>query len=64
MYGGRDPYYDLAHSRANFAAFQAAGGTGTFVEFPDPTASMGHRVVEHPAAWAADVTAYLKRRGL
>ena len=63
LYGARDWLYDSAHS-GNFTAFQAAGGKGTFVEIPDPAASMGHRVVEHPAAWAADVTAYLKRRGL
>ncbi len=30
LYGDNDPFYPLAHSEANFAAFQAAGGKGRF----------------------------------
>jgi hypothetical protein len=48
----------------NFGAFQAAGGTGTFLEFDAPPESTGHRIVEHPAMWTIAVDAYLKRRGL
>jgi hypothetical protein len=33
VYGENDPFYSLAHSRANFDAFQAAGGTGSFAPF-------------------------------
>jgi len=64
IYGAGDPLYDLAHTRESFGVFQAAGGRGTLVEVPDPTGAFGHRVVERQAAWAADVTTYLKRRGL
>src|SRR5882757_2985855 len=28
LYGDKDPYYPLRHSRDNFAAFEAAGGKG------------------------------------
>jgi hypothetical protein len=52
----------LAHSRDNFAAFQAAGGKGLFHEFPP--AAGGHRIVDNPDRWAAVVDAYLARRGL
>jgi dienelactone hydrolase len=34
LYGDDDTFYPLSHSRANFAAFQAAGGRGTFHELP------------------------------
>src|SRR5687768_8329811 len=39
LYGDGDPFYGLAHSRGNFAAFSRAGGTGTFHEFPAPPGS-------------------------
>jgi len=32
LYGNHDSYYSLDHSRANFAAFQAAGGKGSFFD--------------------------------
>jgi dienelactone hydrolase len=31
LYGSRDSFYSLKHSRANFEAFRAAGGRGRFV---------------------------------
>ena len=64
LYGDEDPFYSLAHSRANFAAFQAGGGLGTFVEFPKPSSAIGHRIVGFPDMWRAAVEAYLARRGL
>jgi dienelactone hydrolase len=36
LYGDRDPYYSLEHSRLNFAAFEVAGGTGAFHEVSLP----------------------------
>jgi pimeloyl-ACP methyl ester carboxylesterase len=45
LYGDQDPFYPLSHSRANFAAFEHAGGKGTFLEFPKPATSTGHRIV-------------------
>jgi pimeloyl-ACP methyl ester carboxylesterase len=57
-------YHDIPHARASFAAFQPAGGRGTFVEFEDATASFGHWLVRHPERWRDEVNAYLTRRGL
>jgi dienelactone hydrolase len=62
LYGDDDPYYPLGHSRANFAAFERAGGKGSFHGFP-PGAG-GHRIVANPNHWGAVVDAYLARRGL
>jgi hypothetical protein len=36
LYGNDDPFYSLDHSGANFAAFQAAGGKGSFFDFEVP----------------------------
>src|SRR5258708_27004873 len=33
LYGNHDPFYSLDHSRANFAAFHAAGGKGSVLDF-------------------------------
>jgi dienelactone hydrolase len=63
LYGGDDPFYPLSQSRKNFAAFQAAGGQGTFHTFPQAE-SIGHRLVAYPDVWASVVEAYLKRQGL
>jgi pimeloyl-ACP methyl ester carboxylesterase len=64
LYGADDVFYSLSHSWANFSAFQAAGGKGTFLEFPAPAPWMGHQIVAHPTLWGSRVEAYLKRRGL
>jgi dienelactone hydrolase len=64
LYGDRDPFYSLAHSRSNFAAFQAAGGKGTFNEFSPPPGVIGHRISGYPALWGDKVAGYLADRGL
>ncbi len=61
LYGDRDPFYPLSHSRENFAAFQAAGGKGTFHEFAPPPGSDGHNIGAFPALWTSVVEAYLNR---
>ena len=63
LYGNGDPFYPLSHSRENFAAFQQAGGKGTFHEFPPPDTG-GHRIVDYPGLWAGVVKAYVRRQGL
>jgi dienelactone hydrolase len=60
LYGDRDPFYSLAHSRDNFAAFTKAGGKGAFREFPPPDESNGHRIVGFPDPRASIVEAYLR----
>jgi hypothetical protein len=64
LYGDDDPFYSLAHSRENFAAFQAAGGRGTFLVFPRPAGDTGHRLSRYPSAWTAAVETYLTQQGL
>jgi dienelactone hydrolase len=61
LYGDGDPFYALAHSRANFAAFTAAGGKGTFLDFPAPAGRNGHMIPLQPDLWATAVDAYFAR---
>jgi len=61
LYGDDDPFYPLSHSRANFAAFQAAGGLGAFHELPPEFG--GHYIWRRPDRWAPLVEGYLKRLG-
>jgi dienelactone hydrolase len=62
LYGNHDPFYSLDHSRANFAAFQAAGGKGSFFDFEVPGGD-GHRVMFSPPLWTGDVDRYLNAIG-
>ncbi len=64
LYGENDPFYRIAHSRANFAAFQAAGGRGTFHEYAPPPGLNGHQIISAPALWSATMETYLIERGL
>jgi dienelactone hydrolase len=59
LYGRGDPFYSIAHSRNNFAAFEKAGGQGTFFEFSTP-AGPGHNVVHDPDLWSGPLDDYLK----
>jgi dienelactone hydrolase len=63
LYGARDPFYPLSHSRENFAAFEAAGGKGAFHEYK-PALLTGHQIGSDPTLWQADMEAYLSERGL
>ena len=58
LYGNHDSFYSLNHSRANFAAFQAAGGKGTFDEFEVPSGN-GHMVMFFPQLWTGHAARYL-----
>jgi len=62
LYGNHDPFYSLDHSRANFAAFQAAGGKGSFFDFEVPGGN-GHRVMFSPPLWTGHVDRYLNSIG-
>ena len=64
LYGDGDPFYPLSHSRENFAAFKAAGGKGTFLEFSSPSGANGHQIVRYPDLWRPIVDDYLRRQGL
>lgn len=64
LYGEHDPFYPLAHSRANFAAFETAGGRGTFHEYPPPPGFNGHQIISVPFLWSATLESYLAAQGL
>jgi dienelactone hydrolase len=56
LYGENDPFYSTTHSRANFDAFLAGGGTGVFrVYRRADTASNGHLIHQEPGLWQADL---------
>lgn len=57
LYGRGDPFYSIAHSRSNFAAFEKAGGQGAFFEFGPP--NPGHFVFIDPDLWSGPVGKYL-----
>lgn len=59
LYGERDSYYSLDHSRANFEAFRAAGGQGRMVTYALPPDENGHSLHGYPALWKADLDSYL-----
>lgn len=63
LYGEGDPFYALAHSRANFDAFVAAGGRGTFRSYTVPGGRSGHEVLGAPELWHADLIGYLRSLG-
>jgi len=58
LYGHHDPFYDIEHSRNNFAEFENSGGKGTFLEFDVP-GGYGHGVIGSPALWRGPVADYL-----
>ena len=64
IYGDNDPFYALSHSRANFAAFRAAGGQGELIEVDPGFGASGHLLTGRQDLWGAQIEAYLAARGL
>jgi len=64
LYGFRDPFYSVRHSRKNFAAFRSAGGLGAFHDLLPPEGLSGHQIDAAPQVWIAALEAYLTERGL
>jgi dienelactone hydrolase len=62
LYGDEDTFYPLSHSRANFAAFQTAGGRGAFHELPPEFG--GPFIWRRPDRWGPLLEDYLKRLGV
>lgn len=58
LYGHNDPIYSVTYSKKNFAAFEKAGGQGTFFEFDMPS-EQGHQVIHYPDLWSGPVGDYL-----
>jgi pimeloyl-ACP methyl ester carboxylesterase len=60
LYGEADRFYSLSHSKDNFEAFKAAGGTGTFHAYWVPGNNSGHGLISHPALWQDHLSEYLR----
>lgn len=59
LYGERDSYYSLSHSRASFESFLAAGGKGKMVSYTLPPGQNGHSIHDFPALWKEELDGYL-----
>jgi dienelactone hydrolase len=61
LYGENDPFYSAAHSRGNYDAFVASGGSGTFRLYrrSDVSAS-GHFIINEPSLWRSDLESFLR----
>lgn len=59
LYGERDSYYSLDHSRASFEAFLASGGKGKMVSYTLPPGQNGHSIHDFPALWKEELDSYL-----
>jgi hypothetical protein len=59
LYGANDSFYGLAHSRANFDAFVAGGGTGTYESFTRAPGLNGHFLINDVGLWGGVVEAFL-----
>ncbi|MFK7965751.1 MAG: alpha/beta hydrolase family protein [Burkholderiaceae bacterium] len=60
LYADQDPFYSLEHSRANFAAYMAAGGKGEFHALAVKPKQNGHQVIADSQLWGARVDAFIK----
>ncbi len=58
LYGEDDSFYSIDHSRANFATFERAGGTGRFFAFDVPGTD-GHGLSAYPELWSAPLEAFM-----
>jgi pimeloyl-ACP methyl ester carboxylesterase len=61
LYGENDPFYSISHSRKNFEAFEAAGGTGIFLVFTLEDGQSGHGLASIPGHWQHAVQDYLEQ---
>ena len=63
LYAEQDSYYSAAWIRRYHEAFTQAGGVATFRLFPAFGAD-GHRLVDHPQIWEAEVDDFLRALNL
>lgn len=59
LYGENDPFYGVAHSRANFDAFVAAGGRASFQLYSRAPGLSGHFIINDPVLWTTDLDAFV-----
>ena len=61
LYGEKDSFYAIAHSRMNFEAFTAAGGQGSFEVYTLAPGVNGHMLIVRQDLWGPAVETYLGR---
>ena len=59
LYGRNDPFYSIAHSQSNFAAFRAAGGKEEPFRNSRCPSGNGHYAMGYPSLWSPPVGEYL-----
>ena len=59
IYGDRDPFYSLRHSRAHHQAFLAAGGQAELLELDPVPGQNGHTLHPYPTLWQDALDRYL-----
>lgn len=59
LYGAGDPFYSIAHSRANLDAYVAAGGSAQFHVYARAPGLSGHLIINDPALWTPDLDAFV-----
>lgn len=59
LYGDNDAFYSLSHSRANFDAFVAAGGSGSFRIYTRAPSFNGHFIVNDSSLWTEDLDIFV-----
>lgn len=64
IYAEADTFYSIGHSRANFDAFAASGGRGTFHVYTRAAGLNGHFVHNDAALWATDLDGFLRQGGV
>lgn len=63
LYGENDRFYSIDHSRKNFDAFVAAGGSGSFNTYSLGAGQNGHMLHTRPDLWRETMNAYLDQLG-
>ena len=64
LYGDRDPYYPLSHTKAVFEAFRSAGGKGEYHDYVPVDGTSGHNIILSPQLWDMTLRTYLYGQGL
>jgi pimeloyl-ACP methyl ester carboxylesterase len=64
LYGERDPYYSIAHSKKSFAAFTSAGGNGSFHTLTFGSFRDDHQIVRNRAIWSENMVLFLDKLNL
>lgn len=63
LYGENDPYYQLSHSRENFARFTQAGGKGEFHALATGSAPNGHYIADDESLWRKPMARFVEKIG-